>query len=333
MTGLAALALFLWPQEPAPAQSRSPALQKIDGIAAIVNNEVITESELRARLEPARKSFGYEDPAEWDRFVRETLTGMVRDRLFAQAAKRASLDQQRIEDELEKILKEAERQAGGRSNFLEKLQQMGRTYEDFVKDRRTEIASRNWKYYELGFIPGASGRPTTELYIPPGELEQYYKTHQREFTESEAARGRQIFLTIEDPAEAASARRKAEELRARVEAGEDFAALAKEHSDWKPKEGGDLGWVGRDSSSFERPIVSFLFSSLPGALSPVLPLRAGYAIVKVEARRERRLKPFEEVQLELHDKIWRERHAERLEALWVQLLRDSYVWPSELLPR
>lgn len=331
MSPFAISLLFLFAQESTPPKTSGP--QRIDGIVAIVNNEVITQSELQRRVESAKKSFGYSDPAEWERFVQEELKRLVQERLFAQAAKRASLDQQRIEEELERTLKLAEKSAGGRPELMEKLQQMGRTYEDFVKDRRNEIASKQWKYYELGIIAGASGRPGTELYIPPGELDQYYKTHERLFTENEGVKGRQIFIGVDSGEETPAAKRKADELLAKIQAGADFAELAKQNSDWKPKEGGDLGWIARENSSFEKPILSFLFSNPPGTVSPVLPLRAGYAIVKVEAKREKRLRPFEEVQLELYDQIWRERHADRLEALWIQLGRDSYVWPPELMPR
>jgi parvulin-like peptidyl-prolyl isomerase len=90
------------------------------------------------------------------------------------------------------------------------------------------------------------------------------------------------------PAQRDSARQKAEALRQRAVAGEDFAKLARENSaDGSAAEGGDLGFFGRGRMvpAFEQAA----FALQPGQISPVVETPFGYHVIKLE---ERRTRPF-----------------------------------------
>ncbi|HEV7902781.1 MAG TPA: peptidylprolyl isomerase [Pyrinomonadaceae bacterium] len=78
---------------------------------------------------------------------------------------------------------------------------------------------------------------------------------------------------------------KAEELLARLRAGGDFNALAKEHSiDTSNKDqGGDLGWFGR--GMMVKPFEDAAFALKPGELSGIVETQFGYHIIKLEERR------------------------------------------------
>ncbi|HLL15571.1 MAG TPA: peptidylprolyl isomerase [Pyrinomonadaceae bacterium] len=78
---------------------------------------------------------------------------------------------------------------------------------------------------------------------------------------------------------------KAEELLAKLRAGGDFNALAKEHSaDPSNKDkGGDLGWFGR--GMMVKPFEEAAFALKPGELSGVVETQFGYHIIKLEERR------------------------------------------------
>lgn len=80
-------------------------------------------------------------------------------------------------------------------------------------------------------------------------------------------------------------RAKAEELLARLRAGGDFNALAKEYSvDTSNKDqGGDLGWFGR--GMMVKPFEDAAFALKPGELSGVVETQFGYHIIKLEQRR------------------------------------------------
>jgi parvulin-like peptidyl-prolyl isomerase len=82
----------------------------------------------------------------------------------------------------------------------------------------------------------------------------------------------------------AEAKQEAEEVKARLEAGEDFAEVAKEVSDdpLTAENGGDLGWVfrGERGDAFDE----VAFSLQPGEIGGPVELPEGYAIILVEEK-------------------------------------------------
>ena len=98
---------------------------------------------------------------------------------------------------------------------------------------------------------------------------------------------RHILLTYPDGAsdeQRDSVRALAEELRAQAEAGEDFATLAREHSDepGAAQRGGDLGWFER--GDMVKPFEDAAFALQPGEISPVVETPFGLHVIKAEER-------------------------------------------------
>ncbi|HEV2149392.1 MAG TPA: peptidylprolyl isomerase [Longimicrobiaceae bacterium] len=88
------------------------------------------------------------------------------------------------------------------------------------------------------------------------------------------------------PAQRDSVRRQAEAVRARAAAGEDFAALARQHSQdpGSREQGGDLGYFGR--GRMVAPFEEAAFQLEPGQISPVVETPFGYHVIRVEDRRQ-----------------------------------------------
>jgi parvulin-like peptidyl-prolyl isomerase len=87
---------------------------------------------------------------------------------------------------------------------------------------------------------------------------------------------------------------EAEEIRARIEAGEDFGTLAKEYSQHSAskEEGGDLGWT-QDLGISSRVVLSLAMQLEPGGVSQPtvddsVQTKGGYWLVKVLERNESR---------------------------------------------
>jgi parvulin-like peptidyl-prolyl isomerase len=83
----------------------------------------------------------------------------------------------------------------------------------------------------------------------------------------------------------ALAKKRAEQLLARLKNGEDFAALAKSNSDdvGTKDKGGDLGWFRRGQMVPEFEAAAFALK--PGELSGVVKSDFGYHIIKAEGKR------------------------------------------------
>ncbi len=148
------------------------------------------------------------------------------------------------------------------------------------------------------------------------ELEDLY---QKKKPELEEARIRRIVIRTDTksidltapssrpPLPEAEARRKLEDLRKQVQAGADFAVLAKANSDdmSTANAGGDMGYMNRQN--LLPPLAKAAFSLNPGQVSDIIPTPYGLELIKVE---DRRIKPFSEVRQDLQAEIRRSKAGE-----------------------
>ena len=137
-------------------------------------------------------------------------------------------------------------------------------------------------------------------------------------------RARHILLrTSPQLTEAAAAARLSDYRRRVVRGTDDFAALAREHSqDGSAKQGGDLGWAspGRYVPEFEEVLARLE----PGGLSEPVVTRFGVHLIQLQERRETRLSPREMRDM-VRDTV-REKKLEEAYASWAQELRArAYV--------
>ena len=151
----------------------------------------------------------------------------------------------------------------------------------------------------------------SQVEVKDEEVAEYYALHKDDkFTEPEQVRARHILVKTAADAGAdakAAARKKAEELLAKLKAGGDFAALAKERSEdaGSAANGGDLGLFtrGRMTPAFEEAA----FALQGGGLSDVVETPFGFHVIKVEEHRPGGAKPLETVHDEIADTLKRER--------------------------
>ncbi len=151
----------------------------------------------------------------------------------------------------------------------------------------------------------------SQVEVKDDDVAEYYALHKEDkFTEPEQVRARHILIKVAADAGAdakAAARKKAEELLAKVKAGADFAALAKESSEdpGSAAQGGDLGLFlrGRMTPAFEEAA----FALQAGGVSDVVETPFGFHVIKVEEHRPGGVKPLEAVHDEIADSLKQER--------------------------
>ncbi|MYH69957.1 MAG: molecular chaperone SurA [Gammaproteobacteria bacterium] len=120
------------------------------------------------------------------------------------------------------------------------------------------------------------------------------------------------------------ARRRLQQLRMRIEGGDDFAELAKAHSvdTMSAADGGDLGWVnpGDLVPEFE----NMMDSLEPGAVSEPFPSQFGFHILQVLDRREH--DSTEDIKRARAREAIRRRKLEEARTDWLRQMRDeAYV--------
>jgi peptidyl-prolyl cis-trans isomerase D len=124
--------------------------------------------------------------------------------------------------------------------------------------------------------------------LTPTAVEDYLKEHQDEYTQPRVIRAQQILLTLPPKAtdaERRQAAQKAQELLGKARAGEDFAGLARAHSqDTASRDkGGDLGLVQRGQNPPEWDKVAFALK--PGTMG-LAATSKGIYLIKLEEIKE-----------------------------------------------
>jgi peptidyl-prolyl cis-trans isomerase D len=164
--------------------------------------------------------------------------------------------------------------------------------DDFVSPEKMSIS-----YVELSLGKIAEG-----IDVPEDQLKARYQAQKENFRSPEERRARHILIAVSPTADKKAdeaARKKAQELLDKLHKGASFAELAKNYSDdpGSAKQGGDLGFFGRGvmDKSFEQAA----FSLKVGELSGLVHSSFGYHIIKLEAIRGGKVKPFSEVRDEL----------------------------------
>jgi len=132
---------------------------------------------------------------------------------------------------------------------------------------------------------------------------------------------RHILVNTNELVSDAEARHHLETLRERILNGEDFASLARAHSDDKASaiKGGDLGWTnpGDMVPQFEKQMDALA----PGEISQPFKTQFGWHIVQVLGRRE--YDNTEEVMKNNARKAIRKQKSDEAIQLWLRRLRDQ----------
>jgi len=170
--------------------------------------------------------------------------------------------------------------------------------EYFENNRENYRVPRKIKvtYVEIDPVDSKGGVSVTEK-----EIESFYEYNNEAYTQPKQVKARHILFTLgEDALKEAEdkVRKVAKEVLAKARQGEDFATLAKKHSEGPTKsKGGDLGYFkrGQMTPSFEE----IAFKLKKGEISDLVRTEFGYHIIKVEDIKEAATKSLEEVRDEI----------------------------------
>jgi len=159
--------------------------------------------------------------------------------------------------------------------------------------------------------------------ITPSELQAYYNQHQDDYRIPETVTVRHIQIKTPaadangkvDPKAVDAARAKADDIAKQLQAGGNFAELAKKNSDdpGSAKDGGLLPPLtkGRTGPEFEQAA----FNTPVGQTTGVIRTSYGFHIIHVEAKQQARLKPLNEVQAEIEPVLKQQKAAAQAQSV------------------
>ena len=148
-----------------------------------------------------------------------------------------------------------------------------------------------------------------EIDVSEEDLQAYYDRIKDRYITEEERRARHILVSVDDDEEAA--RERAQSLYERVTGGgEDFAELAKEHSDdTTAVEGGDLGFAAR--GLFVGAFEDALFEMQVGEVRGPIRTEFGFHVIRLDEIKEGASKSFEESRDELETEYRRDQSESR----------------------
>ncbi len=163
-----------------------------------------------------------------------------------------------------------------------------------------------------------------KLSVTEADAKQFYDKNPDKFTVPQRTRASHILIGTAENASAADkkkAKEKAEAIRKRVVAGEDFAAVAKAESTCpSAAKGGDLGYfsAGQMVPAFEEAASSLQ----PGQMSNVVETQFGYHIIKVTERKQAETVKFNDVKKKIEDYL-KSQQAQKPIADYIESLRKD----------
>jgi peptidyl-prolyl cis-trans isomerase D len=141
-----------------------------------------------------------------------------------------------------------------------------------------------------------------QMTVTPAEVEARYRDNMQAFSTPEQVEASHILFKTEGKDEAA-VRKTAEGVLARVKAGADFAALAKQFSEDETNKaaGGALNYFGRGSMVKEFEDAAWALT--PGQISDLVRTTYGFHIIKVTGRREAATRSLDDARLQIEAEL------------------------------
>jgi peptidyl-prolyl cis-trans isomerase SurA len=257
-----------------PAGSQA-AIEELDSIVAVVNNDVIVRSELEHQIAlviPEIQGRGTPLPPRRD-LENQVLERMILKRLQLQKAEELGIA---IDDTMltEAISNIAARNGMGLEELKATLEAGGVRYEDFAEDTRLQLVTTRLQAQEV----------IKNISVTEQEIDRFLERESSRLIERTDVRLRHILVAVSEgssPEEVKKAEAEARDLVARLRKGADFAQLAVRFSDGRRAlEGGDLGWfpMAQVPSLAQEPAHSLA----KGEVSEPLRSPSGFHIIKLE---------------------------------------------------
>ncbi len=293
--------------------------QVVDGIAAVVNGDVITFSQVRALSAPREKLLRSQyTGGELENKLKEVRQAALKDlmdrRLIIQAFKKESfqIPDHIVDQRMHDIIRESF--GGDRNTFIKTLEAESYTVGEFKEKEMERIIVQAMR----------SKNVKTSMVIPPTKIEDYYKQHREEFTSKEQIKLRMIMIPAHaDTGNSAAQKAMAEEVLGKLASGAEFDRMAQVYSEDTRDLGGDWGWIERKTLA---PALEKIAFNMPvGRISNIIDYAGNYYILKVEDKHGGTTRSLAEVRSDIEKKLIQV-EAQGLQERWIAGLRaKAYI--------
>jgi parvulin-like peptidyl-prolyl isomerase len=290
----------------------SPSEAVVDRVVAVVNQEIITFSEVEKMSRSLQVEIQTEDRLERRERVQEifrkVLEKLIEEKLIDQEAKKSGIKvtSKEVEGAIEEVKR---RYAVDQENFEKLLAAEGVTLETFKKEIEKQILRTKVINWAVKVEPTAGEK----------ELRDFYQKHIDRYRVNESYRISHILFPIPKDAsleQSREIRKRSQKVLERIKGGEDFGEMALLYSEdpSSRKDGGDMGYFKRGEllPTLEREALRLQV----GEVSGVIRTEFGFHIVKLLDRKGGEPPSFEEVK----EKVQADYYDREMEKAYLQFL-------------
>ncbi len=295
-----------------------------NGPAAAVQGKVITKSEVRdtvrAQEQILMAMYGATDPERMKKEIYETRANALdalidRELILIEFAKVGGvIKPQYVDDQINNIVREAFK--GDRDALVTELAKGGMSLKKFREMQEKNIVASVMKAKKAGDMPPAT----------PKEVEEYYSKNVDKWRVGDQVKISTISVpkfTGEAGSTPEKQRKLAEEIRAKVVGGADFAATARTYSqDSRAEFGGAWDWMPR--TELDPMIANTAMGLKTGGISQVLDKETNYIIVACDAKKLGAAPPMDKVRGDIQKMIEQEKSKKAIDE-WMEQLRKKAV--------
>jgi peptidyl-prolyl cis-trans isomerase SurA len=262
----------------AQTHADKPVAQEIDHIVAVVNDDVISYTELEKRMHLVKQQLQRRQaklPPD-DVLRKQILEQLIMERLQLQVAERVGI---RVDDEsINKVVSNIARENHlTLEQFRDVLAREGYNFADFRNNIRKDITINQLR----------KRRVENRVTVTEQEVDNYLISMANQRGSNDEFHLGHILIGVPEaasPQQIQAAKQKAETILARLRLGADFAETAiAESGGQRALEGGDLGWrkAGQMPTLFAETVINMRV----GDISDLIRSPSGFHIIKLLDRR------------------------------------------------
>ncbi len=292
----------------------SPAIcgaEVVDRIVAVVNDSIITLSELNAASSSALDTIAGSEKKDTKKIIElksRILDGLIEQKLVKQAADKAGIEVS--EREIDNAVEDVRRGNNmTQERLLLALAGSGLTYREYREQLKEQI--RQVKFVGKEF--------RSKISVEDSEIEEYYRQNKGDFLTPAAYRISLIFIPAGD--KPSKHEEKVKAVEAGIKAGADFQGLAKDYSKGPAAStGGDMGWLqpGEISQTLETAALRLK----PGGISNAISAPEGVYFVKLADKKSAEARTYEDVRESLREKLYKKAMEGRF-GFWLMEVKKS----------
>jgi peptidyl-prolyl cis-trans isomerase SurA len=297
------------------------AADTVDRILVIVNDEIVTESDLTQALYPIvtrlrATTAGPDLDAKIQDARKLVLSEMIKNQLIISAARAMDPKYKMAAEpaEIDKMIVDMRAKFPSDEVFDQVMKEQGISHKDLRDRFRDDIMKRNMVDFKV----------RSRVTLSPGENRRYYDEHPKEFAGVAEVHARQILVRVGTARTDELALSTVNSIVEQLAKGAAFADLAKEYSEASDAaEGGDMGWVRK--GQFMERIDRAIFKLKTGQTSAPIKSQLGYHLFRVDEKRVSAPVSYESALNKIDNYLYKKKMAQELGAWLKELRRDAFI--------